>query len=108
MKKDMNPLNLSPFAVGIFACLFSTITQADVRQLYRSGDYGGCLWLALCMAFINYVLFAVGFALLSTAYESIPGLADRPALRRPFIWIGTLVMFIVVFIASIYIMDRIG
>lgn len=90
-KKD--DFKLGSYGSGALAALFSTITNGEVRELFRAGEYMDCLWSVLIYALIAYVLFCVGYAGLSTLLNTEFAQKHIEKHRRAVLYIGSLIVY---------------
>ena len=95
MKYTKDSLVLGPFGCGALASLFSTITNEEIRSLFRTGKYLDCLWAVLIYALIAYVLFCVGYAGLSTLLNTEFAQKHTVKHRRVVLYIGSLIVYFI-------------
>ena len=92
--KDEKPI-IGTYGAGVLAALFSTITNGEVRGLFRAGKYLDCLWTVLIFAVVAYMLFAVGYTGLGMVLGTEFAKKHIEKHRRAVLYIGSLIVYFV-------------
>lgn len=94
MKED-KPI-IGTYGAGVLAALFSTITNGEVRGLFRAGKYLDCLEAVLLFTAVASALFIVGYVGLTMALSTELAQKHIAKHRRVVLYIGALIVYFVV------------
>ncbi len=105
MHDEENKFKLGPIGCGALASLFSTITNGEIRAAFKAGEYFQCLEYALMMTVVTYILFAVGYVVLSMWLGNAAWFKKAEKFRKPILIICALLIYAATLYVTILIFD---